>query len=125
MSRTAPAAVRAALREGLALMREGYAGRGLRGETVTWAERLARGEPITEAKARKMRGWFARHGPPTREADARLNTTSPASVAWLLWGGNPAIPYRRTGWQDPVAAWLDSLLGPRTTPRRRTRRNAL
>lgn len=112
MRRTAPAAVRASLRRGLALVRDGYAGRGLRGETVEWADRLARGEPITDAKARKMRAWFARHGVAAAEAARRMrDPTSPAAVAWLLWGGDPAIPYRRTGWQDPVSAWLRWLLG--------------
>lgn len=110
MSLTAPAAVRRALRRGLALVAAGRAGRGLRGETVSWARDLAAGLPVTPQKARLMRGWFARHGVSPAEAAKRLrDPESPAAVAWLLWGGDPAVPYDPEGWRDPVAAWLVSL----------------
>lgn len=103
----APAPIRAALREGLRLVRAGKGGEGLRGETVRWAERLAAGEPISYEKARLMRAWLARHGAAEAEGAKRLrDPESPAAVAWLLWAADPSIPYRRTGWQDPVAPWL-------------------
>ncbi len=112
MSLTAPASVRASLRKGLALVTQGHAGRGLRGETVRWAERLERGEPITLKKARLMRAWFARHGAAPAESARRMrDPVSPAAVAWRLWGGNPTVAYRRTGWRDPVAGWLRRVLG--------------
>lgn len=112
MSLTAPASVRASLRKGLALVTQGHAGRGLRGETVRWAERLERGEPITMQKARKTRAWFARHGAAPAESARRMrDPESPAAVAWRLWGGNPTVAYRRTGWRDPVAGWLRRVLG--------------
>ena len=111
MSLSAPAAVRSALRKGLVLVRDGYAGKGLRGKTVEWAERLANGEPIDYAKAKKMRGWFARHGVAKAESAKRLrDPKSPAAVAYLLWGGTPSIPFRKAGWQDPVAPWLRDVL---------------
>ena len=111
MTLVAPASVRARLREGLALELAGYGGKGLVDETVDWAARLARGEPIDCAKARKMRGWFARHGVAVDESARRLRDPhSPAAVAWLLWGGDPAIPYRAAGWRDPVAPWLRDAL---------------
>ncbi len=108
---SAPAAVRSALRKGLLLVRDGYAGKGLRGETVRWAERLADGEPIDYAKAKDMRGWFARHGVARAESAKRMrDPKSPAAVSWLLWGGDPSIHYRVTGWQDPIAPWLHGVL---------------
>lgn len=120
MSRTAPARVRASLRRGLALVAAGHAGRGLRGETVRWAERLAAGEPVSDAKARKMRAWFARHGVAVAESARRMrDPTSPAAVAWRLWGGDPRVAYRRTGWRDPVAAWLRGVLAPKPKRKRR------
>jgi hypothetical protein len=99
------------LRRGLALVTAGKAGRGLRGETTAWARHLANGIPITDAKARKMRAWFARHGAAVAESARRMrDPESPAAVAWLLWGGDPSVAYRKTGWRDPVAGWLRSLL---------------
>lgn len=108
---TAPAAVRTQLRRGLALVEQGYAGNGLRGETVQWARRLADGDPITREKAIKMRAWFARHGVAKLESARRLrDPKSPAAVAYLLWGGDPSIAYKRSGWRDPVASWLRGVL---------------
>jgi hypothetical protein len=37
-----------------------------------------------------MVAWFARHGESPREKQARQDKTSKASIAWALWGGNPA-----------------------------------
>lgn len=110
-SLVAPAAVRRMLRRGLAAVTAGHAGRGLRGETVSWARDLADGLPITQAKARKMRAWFARHGAAKAESARRMrDPESPAAVAWLLWGGEPEVAYRREGWRDPVAGWLRRVL---------------
>lgn len=105
------------LRRGLALVTAGKAGKGLRGETTAWARDLADGLPVTPAKARLMRAWFARHGAAKAESARRMrDPESPAAVAWLLWGGDPSVPYRRDGWSDPVAAWLRSL--PAESPKR-------
>lgn len=105
--RIAPAPVRAALRRGIDLYNAGRGGKGLVDATVDWARALASGAKISYPKAVKMRGWFARHGPPEKESARRLrDSQSPAAVSWLLWGGDPAIPYRERGWDDPVNAWV-------------------
>lgn len=84
---TPPAGVRAACRAGLKLKEEGHGGKGLVAATVAWARRLAAGQKISPAKARKMNAWFARHsvGSSSRTLGDK---TSPAWVAWQLWGGN-------------------------------------
>ncbi len=105
-----PAAVRRAFARGLALYDRGLGGKGLRPETVAWARKLARGVNVNEAKARQMRAWFARHGVPRDYAAARRRPESPAAVAWLLWGGDPRVPYAARGWRDPVHAWLTGAL---------------
>jgi hypothetical protein len=84
---TPPAGVRAACRAGLKLKEEGHGGAGLVGATVSWARKLAAGQKISPEKARKMNAWFARHsvGSSSRTLGDK---TSPAWVAWQLWGGN-------------------------------------
>ena len=82
------------MRRGLTLFEGGYGGKGLRPETVKWARLLAEGEPITREKAVKMRAWFARHTAAKAENAARKrDVASPANVAYLLWGGTPAIAW--------------------------------
>ena len=92
-----PTAVRAAARRGLELRR--ITGRGgldreqaqRQGVSsgVARAEQLAAGEALTLAVLKRMKAFFARHDG-ERERNARLaNERSPASVAWLLWGGDP------------------------------------
>lgn len=92
-----PAAVREAARRGLELRR--LTGRGgldreqarRQGVSsgVARAEQLAAGEALTLAELKRMKVFFARHDG-ERERNARLaNERSPASVAWLLWGGSP------------------------------------
>lgn len=111
MALSAPASVRRAFRHGLTLHAAGFGGAGLRPATVACARQLAEGAPITLSKARKMRAWFARHGAAGAESARRQDDPfSPAAVAWLLWGGNPAIPFQHDGWPDPVARWIDRAL---------------
>ena len=86
---TSPAGVRSACARGIKLREEGHGGDGLQPETVAWARRLANGEDVSPEKTRKMNAWFARHGASPEENRARReDKTSPAWVAWLLWGGN-------------------------------------
>jgi hypothetical protein len=84
---TPPEGVRAACRAGLKLKEQGHGGAGLRPATVAWARKLAAGKPITPEKARKMNAWFARHSKGSSAAGLS-DKTSPAWVAWQLWGGN-------------------------------------
>lgn len=101
---TPPQGVRDACARGLDLHAEGYGGDGLRPATVRWARRLARGGDVTPAKARKMVAWFARHESSPGEAEARrTDKTSPAWVAWLLWGGDAG----RT-WAEKVVRQLEA-----------------
>jgi len=102
---TPPDGVREELRRGLAWHGEGKSGRGLVPATVRWARRLAAGEAITPAKARKMRAWLARH-----EVDKKgegykpggEGFPSPGRVAWALWGGDPAV-----AWSNKVVEQLE------------------
>lgn len=116
-----PASVVAAFHQGLELWRRGLGGAGLRRETIDWARRLASGQDITPEKARKMSAWFARHGASPLEVAARkrqalhlhsgtLRGRAPALVAWLLWGGDPAVV-----WSQRVVALLER---PRPNPER-------
>lgn len=119
-----PISVRSQLRQGLDLWERGLGGAGLREETVDWARRLAHGEDITPEKARKMAAWFARHGASPLEVAARksqaralqqgtLRGRAPALVAWLLWGGDPAVE-----WSQRVVAseWERVVLPTRPRP---------
>ena len=84
-----PGGVRSACARGLTLRKQGHGGAGLQPATVAWARRLAAGVHASPEKARKMNAWFARHGASPEENRARReDKTSPAWVAWLLWGGD-------------------------------------
>ena len=124
MNLKAPISVRSQLTQGLELWRRGLGGDGLRQETIDWARRLTSGQDITPEKARKMAAWFARHGAATLEVAARkrqalqlqngtLRGRAPALVAWLLWGGDPAVE-----WSQRVVAseWERVVLPTRPRP---------
>lgn len=100
-----PEGVREELRRGLAWHEEGKSGSGLVPATVRWARRLARGEAITPAKAKKMRAWLARHevdkqGEGYKPGDKGF--PSPGRVAWALWGGDPAVT-----WSNKIVEQLE------------------
>ncbi len=88
---TPPKGVRQACRRGLDLHEAGHSGDGLRPATVAWARRLAAGQPITPDKARRMRAWLARHASDRRPG--WHDPPTPGYVAWLLWGGDDAVPW--------------------------------
>jgi hypothetical protein len=90
---TPPDGVRAALRRGLELHDQGHSGDGLQPDTVAWARRLADGEPVSFEKARKMAAWFARHDNDVERRARERDKTSPAYVAWLLWGGDAGLSW--------------------------------
>lgn len=82
-----PARVRAAFREGVALVAAGYGGRGLRPQTIAEARAIGWGRgPIPEEKVRRMVGWFRRHQVDRRPRWRERRT--PGWVAWQLWGGS-------------------------------------
>ena len=64
-------------------------GKRVPGTGMRTARRLSSGA-IDEQQMILMRAWFARHGESEKEAAARRDRTSKASIAWALWGGSPA-----------------------------------
>ena len=86
--RTPPQGVRTACRRGIELHEQGYSGDGLEPATVREAKAIARGEPITDAKARKMIRWWGRN---ERFLDEPKD--SPAWTAAMLWGGRPGLSW--------------------------------
>lgn len=84
--------------KGIELYEAGKGGDGLQAATVRWARRLAAGEAVTPAKARKGRAWFARHATDRKDGWDKAGEETPGYVAWLLWGG------------DPGRDWFESLV---------------
>lgn len=108
-----PLAVAEAARRGLLLRKNGYAG----GTATGWAraKQLATSKAVDPATLRRMRAWFARHGPDANNggtsypgycrwlsdgAPTRLTagdrTKRRGAVAWLLWGGDAAYDWLKT-----------------------------
>ena len=80
--RTPPQGVRNACKTGIKLFEDGFGGSGLEATTVREARAIARGQPITVFKARKMIRWWGRN--------ARFLDEPKDSAAWtaaMLWGG--------------------------------------
>ena len=91
-----PAGVRAELKKGLEWHKQGHSGDGLVPATVSWARRMANGEPISRDKAVKMRAWLARHEVDKKGkgfSPGEPGFPSPGRVAWALWGGDPAVAW--------------------------------
>lgn len=81
----APDFMASSARRGLRLHEEGKSGDGLMPATVADARRMANGEPLSEAKWRRMSPWFARH---MVDLDAVQGDEITAGlVSMLLWGG--------------------------------------
>ncbi|NBW19747.1 MAG: HK97 family phage prohead protease [Caulobacteraceae bacterium] len=84
-SLVAPEFMAASAERGLRLHEEGFSGDGLMPATVADARRMANGEPLSEAKWRKIPAWIARH---IVDLDAVEGYEITAGlVAMLLWGG--------------------------------------
>lgn len=115
---TPPSGVRDALRRGLALHEQGYSGDGLQSETVAWATRMAGGEDVTFEKAAKMAAWFARHDNEIERRARERDKTSPAYVAWLLWGGDPGM-----AWAGKLKRQMDAADSDELTTRARAGRS--
>lgn len=84
-SLVAPSFMADSAKRGLRLHEEGFSGDGLVPATVADARRMANGEPLSEAKWRKIAPWIARH---IVDLDAvEGDEITPGLVAMLLWGG--------------------------------------
>ena len=85
--------IKSALRRGLRLHEEGKSGDGLKPATVRAArEGIESGWDL--AKLNRAVAWFARHEASKTPGWDKRGDESPAFVAWLLWGGNPAAVER-------------------------------
>jgi HK97 family phage prohead protease len=106
ISLVAPDFMAASARRGLRLHEEGFSGDGLVAATVADARRMADGEPLSEAKWRKIPAWIARH---IGDLDAVQGDEITAGlVAMLLWGGGASkTSARRT--QDYAQRIVDRL----------------
>ena len=62
-------------------------GKRVAGTGMRTARRLQSGK-VDIDQLYLMRAWFARHGESPKEAKARKDKTSKASIAWRLWGGS-------------------------------------
>lgn len=58
---------------------------------VRRAVQLSHRQPLSIETIKRMRSFFARHGP-----DDRSDPTSAASIAWGLWGGNEGRAWVRS-----------------------------
>jgi hypothetical protein len=85
--------MREAAARGLELHAAGKSGDGLRPQTVREARQIARGDTLSEGKVRRMRAWLARHESDRREGWGTPGQETPGYVAWLLWGGDPAVAW--------------------------------
>lgn len=107
----APGWMRDNARQGLDWYQEGLAGDGVVPATIREARDIAGGN-VTDAKARKMAAWFARHmtdlDAPAADPDHE-DYPSPGVVAHALWGGgSKAESERAYSWaQDRVAELED------------------
>ncbi len=89
MNYTPPDEVRANAARGLVLVAEGYGGKGLKPATVRQARRISDGRGLDYDEAKVNLAWFARFGAYRAAQLARLrNPQSPATVSWLLHGGD-------------------------------------
>lgn len=99
---TVTAEIAAAARKGLELHEAGKSGDGLVPATVADARRMAAREALSEAKVRRMPGWFARHETDRTPGWDEPGEETPGYVAWLLWGGDAARE-----WAERKVAELD------------------
>lgn len=98
-------------RQGLEWYAEGLGGDGLVDATIEEARDIA-GGTVTDAKARKMRAWLARHMTDLDAPDADPSSDgypSPGVVAHALWGGgSKAESERALAWAERRVAELDA-----------------
>jgi len=103
---TPPEYMQDAARRGLQMHEDGKGGDGLEGATVREAQRMAEGEPLTEAKVRKGNAFWGRNESYCNEGASDAQVTSR-----LLWGGCRSID-----WFDRKATALDEADEMRAEP---------
>ena len=104
----APDFMAASAKRGLRLHEEGLSGDGLMPATVADARRMANGEPLSEAKWRKIPAWIARH---IVDLDAVEGDEITAGlVAMLLWGGGSSkeSARRAQAYAERIVAQFDA-----------------
>jgi hypothetical protein len=89
---TPPDGVQKVGRRAVRWIEDGRAGRNFTEVGRRRAHQLAEGRSLTDAEAKKMRAYFARHRV-DKDADGFTRGTpgfpSPGRVAWDAWGGDP------------------------------------
>lgn len=103
---------------GLAYLKEGRGGDGLKDKTIREARDMVEGA-VSEDKVRRMGPWLRRH-----EGDLKAPKNSDPSdpgypgaglVAWLLWGGDSNGSMRAAEWAEKKTASLDETSARLTT----------
>ncbi len=102
-----PADVREAAKRGLELRKKygrgGWdskkAGENGIGSGVVRAQTLVSGKGVSLDTVKRMRSFFQRHDGEVERNARKRDETSPANIAWLLWGG------------DPGRKWVNEVLG--------------
>lgn len=96
-SHVPPQEVRDAAKRGLELRKKygrgGWdsktAGENGIGSGVVRAQTLVAGKGVSSDTVKRMRSFFQRHDGEQERAARKRDETSPANIAWLLWGGDP------------------------------------
>lgn len=106
-----PAFYRANCRKGLAFVKKGFGGDGLKRQTIDEAESIASTGKIRVEKLRRLSAWLKRHksslaSPKNRNPKAP-GYPGPGLVAWLLWAGDADGSPRAAQWADATLARLD------------------
>jgi len=107
-----PAFYRSNCRKGLAYVEKGFAGDGLKRQTINEAREIASTGKVTVEKLRRLSAWLKRHKSDLR-APKNRNPKAPGYpgaglVAWLLWAGDADGSLRAAEWADKKLAALDS-----------------
>jgi HK97 family phage prohead protease len=111
-SLVAPSFMAESAKRGLRLHEQGLSGDGLMPATVADARRMANGEPLSEAKWRKIPAWIARHIGDLAAVEG--DEITPGLVAMLLWGGGSSreSALRAQGYAERIVSQMDEERAP-------------
>ena len=93
-----PKGAQTAAKRALAWIADGKAGSGFTSTGRARAAQLARGGDVSEAVAKRMKSYFARHAVDKKAKGFRSGEEgypSPGRVAWDAWGGDAAASWSR------------------------------